>query len=340
MESKQKMAIAGSGLIAAGIGLGIVGTALIVPAVIAWTVRLVEKGVDGFAAKVERRRKLWGQLRALCIDPSPKQKEPAWQRSNVAAPMNGASLARLCLESVWQAYKRHCYTSPIIHPHRSCSHCSGIAMVQTSKTRKRNQSLTGIPDPLGITRITEHQLLEVSVWGSPDGHNWDSRPLAKFPPKFYCGIYSIPLNLSAIRRARLFCSRYRSCGAHDEQLLWNQCSGNLATQTLLLAYDSASFVRLLTGRWAAPIHPGTRTKQAHPVVNSAPQRRRSPVEGESIHVKRSTAGQHVCLLCADRGRSPSRDVPSRRNRPPSRTRHNPYRVRQFGLDPQFSTAIP
>jgi len=50
---------------------------------------------------------------------------------------------------------------------------------------------------LGITRIAEHHLLEVSVLGSPDGHNWDSRPLAKFPPKFYCGVYSIPLNLPA-----------------------------------------------------------------------------------------------------------------------------------------------
>jgi hypothetical protein len=50
---------------------------------------------------------------------------------------------------------------------------------------------------LGITRITEHQHLEVSVWGSPDGDNWDSRPLAKFPPKFYCGVYCIPLDLSA-----------------------------------------------------------------------------------------------------------------------------------------------
>ena len=62
MESKQKMAIAGSGLIAAGIGLGIVGTALIAPAVIAWTIRLVEKGADGFAAKVEEASKTVGTV--------------------------------------------------------------------------------------------------------------------------------------------------------------------------------------------------------------------------------------------------------------------------------------
>jgi hypothetical protein len=60
MESKQKMAMAGSGLMLAGIGLGIVGAALIVPAVFEWTVRLVEKGTDGLAAKVEGASKSVG----------------------------------------------------------------------------------------------------------------------------------------------------------------------------------------------------------------------------------------------------------------------------------------
>lgn len=62
---------------------------------------------------------------------------------------------------------------------------------------------------LGITRITEHQLLDVSVWSSPDGDNWDSRPLAKFPPKFYCGIYSIPLDLSARPNDRFLRVRWK-----------------------------------------------------------------------------------------------------------------------------------
>jgi hypothetical protein len=48
---------------------------------------------------------------------------------------------------------------------------------------------------LGITRILEQESLEVSVWGSTDGENWGSRPLATYPPKFYCGIYSILFNL-------------------------------------------------------------------------------------------------------------------------------------------------
>ena len=50
---------------------------------------------------------------------------------------------------------------------------------------------------LGITRILEQESLEVTVWGSQDGDRWDVQPLAKFPPKFYCGLYSILLNLGS-----------------------------------------------------------------------------------------------------------------------------------------------
>lgn len=50
---------------------------------------------------------------------------------------------------------------------------------------------------LGITRILEQESLEIFVFGSPDGDQWDPKPLAKFPPKFYCGLYSILLNLGS-----------------------------------------------------------------------------------------------------------------------------------------------
>jgi hypothetical protein len=50
---------------------------------------------------------------------------------------------------------------------------------------------------LGITRILEQESLEVTVYGSPDGERWEAKPLAKFPPKFYCGLYSILLNLDS-----------------------------------------------------------------------------------------------------------------------------------------------
>jgi len=51
---------------------------------------------------------------------------------------------------------------------------------------------------LGVTRIIEQESLEVSIWGSPDGVRWGQRPLATFPPKYYCGIYSMLLNLATM----------------------------------------------------------------------------------------------------------------------------------------------
>jgi hypothetical protein len=47
---------------------------------------------------------------------------------------------------------------------------------------------------LGITRILEEGSLDVSIWGSADGQAW--QPLASFPQKFYCGTYSLMLDLS------------------------------------------------------------------------------------------------------------------------------------------------
>jgi hypothetical protein len=49
---------------------------------------------------------------------------------------------------------------------------------------------------LGITRIIEQESLDISIWGSSDGTDWGSKPLAAFPQKFYCGTYQIVLDLS------------------------------------------------------------------------------------------------------------------------------------------------
>jgi hypothetical protein len=62
MDKKQTMALAGSGLVAAGIGLSIVGAALIVPAIFEWTTRLLEKGADGLADKVQGASKTVGTV--------------------------------------------------------------------------------------------------------------------------------------------------------------------------------------------------------------------------------------------------------------------------------------
>jgi hypothetical protein len=49
---------------------------------------------------------------------------------------------------------------------------------------------------LGITRIIEQESLDMSIWGSADGANWGTRPLVAFPQKFYCGTYTIVLDLT------------------------------------------------------------------------------------------------------------------------------------------------
>lgn len=49
---------------------------------------------------------------------------------------------------------------------------------------------------LGINHVMEQQALGLSIWGSPDKTQWGTRPLATFPSKYYCGMYSQLLNLA------------------------------------------------------------------------------------------------------------------------------------------------
>ncbi len=49
---------------------------------------------------------------------------------------------------------------------------------------------------LGITSILEQESLDVAIYGSADGETWSDKPLVAFPQKFYCGTYSLLLDLS------------------------------------------------------------------------------------------------------------------------------------------------
>jgi hypothetical protein len=49
---------------------------------------------------------------------------------------------------------------------------------------------------LGITRILEKESIDVGIWGSSDGSDWGTIPIATFPQKFYCGTYQMHLNLA------------------------------------------------------------------------------------------------------------------------------------------------
>lgn len=49
---------------------------------------------------------------------------------------------------------------------------------------------------LGINRIIEQESLDLSIWGSPDGEQWGTKPIAGFPQKFYCGVYTLLVDTS------------------------------------------------------------------------------------------------------------------------------------------------
>ena len=62
---------------------------------------------------------------------------------------------------------------------------------------------------LGITRILEQESLDVSIWASNDGENWGDKPLVAFPQKFYCGTYTILLDLASASDARFLKAKWK-----------------------------------------------------------------------------------------------------------------------------------
>jgi hypothetical protein len=55
-------------------------------------------------------------------------------------------------------------------------------------------STKGVLLTLGITRIIEQESLDLTIWGSARGDSW--KQIAAFPQKYYCGTYSLLLNLA------------------------------------------------------------------------------------------------------------------------------------------------
>ncbi len=62
---------------------------------------------------------------------------------------------------------------------------------------------------LGITRIIEQESLDLAIWGSPDGIDWGARPLMSFPQKFYCGTYTIMLDLGSRPEVRYLRAQWK-----------------------------------------------------------------------------------------------------------------------------------
>jgi len=62
---------------------------------------------------------------------------------------------------------------------------------------------------LGITRILEQESLNLSIWASADGTNWGDKAVFAFPQKFYCGVYSILVDLSGHPGARYLRAQWK-----------------------------------------------------------------------------------------------------------------------------------
>jgi hypothetical protein len=62
MDTKQKMALTGVGLVAAGIGLSAVGAALILPAIVALSATVVGKGAKRLTSEFERASRTMGTV--------------------------------------------------------------------------------------------------------------------------------------------------------------------------------------------------------------------------------------------------------------------------------------
>ena len=61
---------------------------------------------------------------------------------------------------------------------------------------------------LGITRIVEQESLDVELEASPDGTTWTGKPIAAFPQKFYCGTYTIVVDLTAHADAKFLRAKW------------------------------------------------------------------------------------------------------------------------------------
>ena len=63
---------------------------------------------------------------------------------------------------------------------------------------------------LAINRSVEQESIDLTVFGSPDGETWSAQPLLRFPHKYYCGTYSMILDLSARRDIRYLQVEYKT----------------------------------------------------------------------------------------------------------------------------------
>jgi hypothetical protein len=61
---------------------------------------------------------------------------------------------------------------------------------------------------LTVTEQIEQESLDVSIWGSADGHNFGKRPLLKLPQQFYRGTTKMVLDVSFRQEIKFLRARW------------------------------------------------------------------------------------------------------------------------------------
>lgn len=61
---------------------------------------------------------------------------------------------------------------------------------------------------LEIAEVVEQESLDLSLWGSPEGREWGSMPLLKFPQQFYRGTARMVLDLTSRPEIRFVRARW------------------------------------------------------------------------------------------------------------------------------------
>jgi hypothetical protein len=55
---------------------------------------------------------------------------------------------------------------------------------------------------LSISEVVEQESIEISLFTSPDGATWDTKPTAAFPQRFYVGEYPLLVDLTVAQGAK------------------------------------------------------------------------------------------------------------------------------------------
>jgi len=66
---------------------------------------------------------------------------------------------------------------------------------------------TSVLVTLGVNFIVEQESLDVTIWGSADGEAWTE--LGAFPQKFYCGTYSVVVDLKTHPEVKMLRAQWK-----------------------------------------------------------------------------------------------------------------------------------